>query len=130
MLDERQLKVCSLLAQGIPITVISKEVGVSRQTIYDWKKMEEFVAELDRFGQEFISQMIASGKAYAPKAMAKLIYLCEHASSDKGKFDAASKIIDKYMSNATKIEVTDGRDSKDNVPIDVLEAEMLELDNE
>lgn len=130
MLDERQLKVCALLSQGIPITAISKEVGVSRQTVYDWKKLEEFAVELDRFGQEFISQMIESGKAYAPKAMAKLIYLCEHANSDKGKFDAASKIIDKYMSNATKIEISDGRDDKGNVTVDVLDDEIKEFDAE
>ena len=130
MLDKRQLEVCALLSQGTPITVIAKEVNVSRQTIYDWKKLEEFKAELDRFGQDFISCMQASGRAYAPKAMAKLIDLCENGTSDKTQLDAASKIIDKYMSNATKIEIADGREDKDNVPVDVLDQEFAEFDAE
>ena len=130
MLTKNQENVCSLIATGIPITEVAKESGVPRSTIYEWKKLEEFKAELDRLGQDFISSMQARGRAYAPKAMAKLIYLCENAKTDKAKFDAASKILDKYMSNATKIEIADNRNDKDNVAVDVLANEVEEFDNE
>ena len=130
MLDEKHLKVCHLLSIGTSITEIAKVMGMTRQTIYDWKKKEEMKAELDRQGQDFISSMQASGRAYAPKAMARLIDLCENGTSDKTQLDAASKIIDKYMSNATKIEIADGRDSKDDVTVDVLDDEIKEFDSE
>jgi len=130
VLDNRQLTVCELMATGIPTTEVAAQSGVARSTIYEWKKLEEFKAELDRLGQDFIFSMQASGRAYAPKAMAKLIYLCENGTTNKTQLDAASKIIDKYMSNATKIEVTDGRDDKDNVPVDVLDQELKEFDEE
>ena len=86
-------------------------------------------AMIDELGQDFISSMQASGRAYAPKAMAKLIDLCEHGVSDKTQLDAASKIIDKYMSNCTKIELDTTQD-KDDVPIDVLDKEIKEFDEE
>ena len=130
MLDERQIIVCGLIATGMQITEVAKQSGVARSTIYEWKKLEEFKAELDRLGQEFISNMQALGRAYAPKAMAKLIALCEKGNTNKIQLDAASKIIDKYMSNATKIEIADGREDKDNVTPDVLADEIKEFDAE
>jgi len=130
VLDKKHLEVCHLLSIGTSVIEVAKIIGVSRNTIYDWKKLDEMKAELDRFGQDFISSMQASGRAYAPKAMAKLIDLCENGTSDKTQLDAASKIIDKYMSNATKIEIADGREDKDNVPVDVLDQEFAEFDAE
>lgn len=129
MLDERQLEACRLLSIGTKVTEISKEVGCSRQTVYDWQKNAEFAAMLDQLGQEFISSMIATGREFAPKAMKQLIYLAEHAKSDKGKFDALAKIIDKYMSNATKVEIDINKDS-DAISADILDQELSEFDQE
>ena len=56
--------------------------------------------------------------------------LAENSDSDKVRLDAATKILDKIMSNATKIEIADGRDDKDNVSIDVLDQEIKEFDEE
>lgn len=120
MLDERQIKVCHLLSVGTPVVDIAKEMGVSRRTIYDWKKQPEMEAMAQELAQDFISQMIATGRSYAPKAMKQLIYLAEHAKSDKGKYDALAKIIDKYMSNATKVEIDMTKDS-DAVTVDMLD---------
>jgi len=130
MLDKKHLEVCHLLSIGTSAIEIAKIVGISRNSVYDWKKSEEMKAKIDEFGQDFISSMQASGRAYAPKAMAKLIHLCETGGSDKTQLDAASKIIDKYMSNATKIEIDDSRNDNDNVTLDVLDQELNDIDNE
>ena len=61
------------------------------------------------------------------KALKKLDKLMD-ADSEKIQFDAASKILDKSHSNATKISIDDGRDNKDKVNVDVLEAEINEID--
>lgn len=129
MLDKRHLDVCKLLSIGTTITEISKTLGMTRQTIYDWKKQDEFKATLDELGRDFISAMQAQGRSYAPRAMAKLIELCESGGSDKTQLDAASKIIDKYMSNATKIEINTD-DSDDTVSNDVLDKELSQIDDD
>ena len=49
MLNEKKLKMIDLLMEGnIEKTEIEKEIGVHRQTIYDWLKEEEVLAEYDR----------------------------------------------------------------------------------
>lgn len=49
MLNEKKLKMIDLLIEGnIEKTEIAKEIGVSRQTIYEWLKDEEVLAEYDR----------------------------------------------------------------------------------
>jgi len=130
VLTDRQMKVCELMATGIPITEVAKESDVPRSTIYTWKELPEMVARVETLGQEYLSQTLANIKAEGPKSLKALIKLRDHASSEKVRLDACAKILDKLVSNATKIELSDGRDTKDDVPVDVLEAEMDELDNE
>jgi transposase len=130
MLDERQLECIALKAQGMEVTKLASKVGISRTTYYEWNKLEEFKAEACRREQEFISSTRQAVISYGPKAMQILKDLAEKSDSDKVRLDAVAKILDKIMSNATKIELVDGRDAKDTVPVDVLDNEMDELDNE
>lgn len=129
MLDERKLHAALLRAQGIEISEIARTVGCSRQAFYDWLKNEEFNAEVDRCRQEFLTVTRNMLAGYGPKAVQNLINLAKDASSEKVKLDATGKILDKLVSNATKIEIDDNRDS-DIVSIDILEEEMKEFDNE
>lgn len=129
MLDEVHLKICHLLSIGMGVTDISKEVGVPRSTIYDWMKLPDMIATIDELGREFISQMRRQGQSYAPIAMQKLQYLVEHGSSDKAQFDAASKIVDKYLSNATKIEIDTTTDD-DKLSDDILTKELNDIKSE
>lgn len=49
MLDERKLKAIELLVEGkLNRTEIAKEVGVTRPTLYNWEKEEEYSQEYDR----------------------------------------------------------------------------------
>ena len=130
MLDERQLKVCELLSVGTTITEVAKQLGVTRQTIYDWKKTESMKAKLDELGQDFLFSTKQSVISYGAKAVSMLKHLAEHAESEKVRLDAVSKLLDKVMSNATKIELDDLRDSKDAVALDVLTEELNDIDAE
>jgi transposase-like protein len=109
---------------------MARKAGVTRNTIYKWIELEEFKAEVSRCQQEFISSTIQIITAYAPKNALKLIELADTTTSKKIELDARLAILGKTMSNATKIEVTDGRDNKDNVDTDVLDQEIKEFDTE
>ena len=130
VLDERQTVVCELIASGIPITEVSEKSGVARSTIYEWKKLDEVKARVEVLGQEYLSQTLANIKAEGPKSLKALIKLRDHASSEKVRLDACAKILDKLVSNATKIEIADGRDDKDDVSVDVLDQEIKDFDEE
>lgn len=129
MLDERQIKAVEAKAKGFTITDVAKEAGVSRNTVYEWIKLEEFKAELSKLEQDFLSSTRQAVISYGPKVVEELKKLATKGTSEKVRFDALSKLLDKTMSNANKIEIADGRDSNDNVPIDVLDKEISEIDN-
>ena len=130
MLDERQLKICEMLSIGTPITEIASVVGVSRQTIYDWKKIDEMRVRLDELGREFISSTKQAIISYAPKAMKIIKDLAEHATSEKIRLEAAKILIDKTISNACKIELSNGNENNDTVPVDLLDEEFKQFDSE
>ena len=129
MLDERMINAALMKAQGIDVIKIAPLIGICRATYYNWEKMEEFKAEVDRFKQEFLTQGSNMISYLSIKALKKLDALME-ADSEKVQFDAASKILDKSHSNATKIEIADGRDDKDDVSVDVLDQEIKDFDEE
>ena len=130
MLDERQVKAIESKVIGGNISDMARKAGVTRNTIYKWIELEEFKAEVSRCQQEFISSTIQIITAYAPKNAQALIDLADSTTNKKIELDARLALLNKTMPNTTKISIDDGRDAKDNVPIDVLEAEMDELDNE
>lgn len=49
MLDERKIRVIELLIEGIlNKTEIAQQIGVCRQTIYEWMEKDDFKAEFDK----------------------------------------------------------------------------------
>jgi len=130
MLDERQIRAVEAKAKGFTITDVAKEAGVSRNTVYEWIKLEEFKAELSKLEQDFLSSTRQAVISYGPKVVEELKKLATKGTSEKVRLDALSKLLDKTMSNATKIEVTDGREDKDNVSVDVLDKEIKEFEDE
>ena len=130
MLDERQVKAIESKVLGGNISEMARIAGVTRNTIYKWIELEEFKAEVGRCQQEFISSTIQIITAYAPKNAMKLIKLADSTTSRKIELDARLALLNKTMPNTTKISIDDGRDSKDKVDVDVLDAEMKEFDAE
>lgn len=129
MLDERKMKCITLKAQGMNVTDIAEEMGIARNTYYNWAADEEFTAELARREQEFISSARQTVISYAGKAVRQLIKIAETAESEKVRSDALAKLMDKVISNATKIEIDDGR-SDEAVTVDILDKELAEFDGE
>ena len=130
MLDERQLKAINLKFKGLEVTKIAEEVGVSRTTLYKWRGMEEFKAEVARRKQEYISSTRLMAAYFAPKAMQGIMYLALKGSSEKVRLDAYSKLLDKIISNATRIEIDACANDKDAVTLDVLTEELNDIDAE
>jgi len=130
MLDERQIKAAELWAKGVHFIDIPKEVGVSRTTIYEWKKLEEFKAEHDRFVQEFNYAARGRISAAGPEAADVIINLMRHGVG-RNKLLAALEILDRDLGKpTTKLEINDNRDNKDSVSPDVLDEEMDESEND
>jgi hypothetical protein len=130
LLDERQIKCAELISKGIPIVDIPVQVGVNRSTIYEWKKLEEFNAEVDRLQQEFISSARGRLRAAAIPAADKLIDLLKNSKYEKTKLAAAIDILDRGLGKATtKVEVN-SKDDKAKVSADVLDSEIDEFENE
>jgi len=127
MLDERQMKVCELLAIGTPVLEIIKVVDVSRQTVYDWKKTDEVKARLDELVQGFISSSIQKVASYAPKNVEGIVWLAEHADSEKVRLDARLALLNKTVPNTTKLTLDDTREDS-TVNMDVLDGVMDDED--
>lgn len=130
MLDERQVKCAEMVAIGTSKTEIAKVIGISRTTLWSWEKLEEFTTKLDEFEQEisFQSKRILKGALVdASKVMVKQLT----SKNEKIAQGAATDILDRGHGKATsRMELADGRDDKDNVPIDVLDKEIEEFDEE
>ena len=128
MLTEAQIECIKLLVKGVTITDISEELNVSRTTIYAWKEIPEFKAELDKLEREYLTAASNSLKYAAPYAAKKLIKLL-NGHYEKTQLDAAINVLDRTTGKATtKVEVSDKQD-KDHVSKDVLEDEFKEIDN-
>ena len=130
MLDQRQIKAIERQAIGGNITDMANAAEVTRNTIYKWIELEEFKAEVSRCQQEYISSTIQIITSYAPKNALKLIKLADSTTNKKIELDARLALLNKTMPNTTKLTIDDGRDSKDKVDVDVLDAEMDESDTE
>ena len=130
MLDERQIKVCNLLSTGMPAIEIAKIVGISRTSVYDWKKNVEVKAMLEELERNFIFSAKQSVVSYGATAVAILKDLAEHGESEKIRLDAVSKLLDKVISNAVKIDIENTTDTKDIVTVDVLDKEIEDIDKE
>jgi len=130
VLDERQVKAIEAFAKGSTITDVAKAAGVSRNTIYEWIKIEEFMAEVGKWQQEFIYQAQGRLKVAAKDAADEVIKLLKQGKYEKTRLSAAYDILDRSLGKATtRIENINPND-KDNVPVDILEQELIEFNNE
>lgn len=130
MLDERQIEVARLIAQGTPIIEITRQVNVARSTIYEWKKLEEFTAEVDSFGQEFISSAKGRLKCAAKDAADEIIKLLKGGKYEKTRLAAAVDILDRNLGKATtRLDIDDKRDNNNTPSDDMLENVFSEIDS-
>jgi transcriptional regulator len=130
MLTEAQIECIKLLVKGVTITDIAEKLNISRSTIYVWKEIPEFKAELDKLEQEYLNAASNSLKYAAPVAAKKLIKLL-NGKYEKTQLSAAIDLLDRTTGKATtKVEINGKDKDNNNVDDDILDKEINEVDNE
>ena len=90
--------------------------------------MEEFSAEVDRLGQEFISAAQSRLKCAAKDAADMIIKIMNKGTSEKVRLAASIDVLDRNLGKATsRVEVDDGRKDKNAITTDVLAKEIAEF---
>jgi hypothetical protein len=128
LLDERKERAITALMIGEGPTEAAKKASVTRGTIYDWMKNDEFKAELESRRKEIVS----AGNAYViATTQSHLEVLHEMALSKTDKRTAAQcamYLVDRAMGKTTTKFALDTVIDKGNVSLDMLDAEMNEID--
>lgn len=133
--DEKKKKALELIVEKehthAEIAVI---VGCARQTLYEWEKMEEFKAELTKCRQERNKRILDCGsdKLYVNYDTA-LDTIADNMKngSPRNKLLAAIWWAEKIDGKpTTKHEISDSRDNKGEVSIDLLDEVMDEVGND
>ncbi len=92
-LSVKQLKAIPLLAQGQTGKQVSKEISVAPQTICEWKKLPEFIAQVNEFTMETLEKARAGLQCSTVTAVAVLSDLAENSKSDETRRKAALDIL-------------------------------------
>ena len=123
MLDDRQLRAVEYRSIGKNVTDTAEYAGVSRKTLYLWMEKEEFKAEVGKCVTEFISLTVQSVASYAPTNIKGIVWLAEHAVSEKVRLDARLALLNKTVPNTTKLTLDDTREDS-TVDKDMLDGVM------
>lgn len=131
MLNEKQVEVLQLHVEGENITNISKITGVTRQSIYNWMKDEEFKEELDKALDKAKSDANYKVTTKLPNYIDELSRLALTAKSEKIRSDTLMYLVDRVLGKSTtKIEnIGDNNLKKDNKSDRELSWDDLKEDN-
>ncbi len=92
-LNGKQEQAIILLAQGNLSKEVAKEVDVAPQTISEWKKIPEFMAELNDFRYQMLESSRSQLQYITSKAVDTLVDLMDNASSDEVRRKSALDIL-------------------------------------
>jgi len=127
MLDERKEQAITFLLTGAGPTDVSKKVGVSRTTIYEWLKNDEFKSEFDVRHQEIVNK----GNAYVlGNVQSHLEVLHDLAISTTDKRTAAQcamYLVDRALGKVPN-KIENVAEDKDTLDDGQLERELKEFD--
>lgn len=94
-LSKRKLKAVKLIAEGNKtVEEIAQECKVSRQSIYNWKKNEEFKKAIDDFEEELREDIKHKLISMSPKALKEFNKLLS-ARSEMVRFQAIKDLFDR-----------------------------------
>jgi len=128
-LDDRQFKAIEYLVTGETVSKTADLVGVNRKTIAEWKKQDKFKAELDRQVAELKSSVEKKILLKINPLMDKLMKIALEGESDKTSLDAIIYSVNRVIGTPTsKIQAI--VDEKESIPVDLLDKEIDEFDNE
>ncbi len=127
VLDNDKMNMVTMLINGEQITDIAKKLKRSRQTIYDWMKLESVKAELDRRRRDMAHQ----GNNYIMKDLTTYIDNIKALANDKTDkrvaLSANQYLLNRIYGNPTNVVEDNTEDTGDNVDNNVLETQLNEF---
>ena len=114
---------------GMDVTTIAKRVGVSRQTIYTYRKKKEYIEAVDRFKQEkknMARSYFLSNLEEAVTTLGKLMRSNDESIALKASREFIHNALGKPTSNVQlNTSITE---NSSNAPKDILEMEDEEFE--
>lgn len=92
-LSAKQLRAIPLLSQGIKSKDVAAEIGVAAQTLSEWHRSPQFLAELNNFRMEVLEEARNNLQYASGIAVATLVELAEGAQSLETRRKAALDIL-------------------------------------
>jgi hypothetical protein len=88
----------TMILEGIDQKKIADEVGITQQTIYQWKQQREFQEAFKKMQEtleeEVRSVMSTKLQQEAPQSLDTVVALRDGAKQERVRLDAASRVID------------------------------------
>jgi hypothetical protein len=112
-LSKAQLIAIEMTCKGFSINKISKEIHVSRQTIYNWQNTQEYQRMLEKVQKEYLSAYKQALMSEIPKAVKTLANIMnDDLASYKDKINASRSILE--FSNIKQGGIRESKDDKEN----------------
>lgn len=116
MLNENQIKAVHYMADGMNISDIARSLGVCRQTIYDWKEKEEFIAELDRQIQRIKIEADKKLTSNLGRYVGELEKIAFTSKNEKVRLSALTYLIDRVLGRCTtKVDANIDREPTEEI---------------
>ncbi|MCB2308837.1 hypothetical protein LGL08_20495 [Clostridium estertheticum] len=133
--DEKKKRALDLMVENdMKDADIAKEIGCVRQTIWEWRKLDEFTTELTRRKRDKKKRIVEFGEVILYEgyelALNKIKYDIENGSPRNSLMAAmwwAEKIGGKPT---TKVDISNVTDNKDVVDPDTMAKEIEEFNTE
>lgn len=126
-LNEKQLKAIELIIKGESINDIAATLGVSRQSVSNWKNKDEtFKAELDKSVQELKTKVNDKLLMNIEPLMDKLVKIALRSNSEKTSLDACIYALNRLCGTPTNKtqDITDSIGKDNNVDINKMLQEI------
>ena len=129
MLNDNQRKASEMYAKGEKVTDIARVIGVSRTTIYDWLKNDEFKADVDIHLKQMKSQAEKKVVSNIEGYLTELEKIALTSKSDKTRLDALSFLIDHVLGKSTtKVQdITEDKKKEDNINVEDILSELEDM---
>jgi len=130
MMNETKLRYCVLTLAGEDKVSIAKQLGLSRQTLYNWDETAEVKEELERIHDEIKGAATEKITGRLSLYIDQLHDLAMNNSDKRTQGQILQYLVDKVLGrNATRIETINSED-KDRVAVDILEEELADFERE
>ena len=133
-LSPKQKKAIKLLVGGATKAEVTRQLGLSQRTIYNWLENKTFKKEMDRLQnsiEEYDELLLVKSRnpeAEIENLFSVLLYLANHAKNESVKYNSCCYLLDRYLGKPTaKAETTEIMSKEKDVDIDELLKELDEM---